>query len=57
MAAIAMMSASSPMIKPVSCNSAPSLNTSLKADLLNRIINSNKGKITGNPSIAISAAF
>ena len=44
-------------IKQVNCITAPSLKTSAKAVLLKRINNSNCGNITGNPKMAISAAF
>ena len=48
---------SKPAIKAANCKTAPSLKTSAKPDLLRRINNSNCGKITGNPKIAINAAF
>lgn len=50
-------SKSSRKMRPAICRRAPSLKTSAKADWLSRI-NSNKiGRITGKPSMAISAAF
>ena len=55
--AITTTKISRPIIKPVNCSTAPLLNTSAKALLLNRINNNNCGKITGKPSIAISAAL